>query len=365
MKFWNSILLFLSFLTAASTQAHQNSIAFLYLEQTNATLKARWDIPLHDLTIALGFATNQNPEISEIRSHAVAIQDYAFKGVSIRQGDSELKPVLKNLLLQTRVTGQAVSLIWEAAIQTRGPLTLKYDFQFESDSGHQCIVVYRDRTAALSSNRRLFTFEAESQGHSFVSFLREGILHIFTGIDHICFLLALMLPAVWRRTANGWQAVGSFRSALVSIAKIVTAFTVAHSITLALAALRIVVLPSALIESVIAFSVLVAALNNLWPLWTDRSWMVAFAFGLVHGFGFASALADLPATAASLAFSLAGFNIGVETGQLCIVVIFLPLAFVLRESWFYRWCAVRAGSIGIACVAAIWLVERAFQITVF
>jgi hypothetical protein len=146
-----------------------------------------------------------------------------------------------------------------------------------------------------------------------------------------------MLPAVWRRTEHGWEAVGSFRAAFISIAKIVTAFTIAHSITLAIAALRIVILPSALVESVIAFSVVVAALNNLWPLWTERSWLVAFGFGLVHGFGFASALADLPSSAASLAISLAGFNIGVELGQLCIVLTFLPIAFLLRESWFYRW----------------------------
>jgi hypothetical protein len=361
------ILFVICLFSTLPARAHQNSIAFLLLEQTNGMVRARWDIPLHDLTVALKLDLKQNDEITlnEIRPHATAIQDYALRGLTLRRSESLLKPVLTDLLLQRRVTGTAVRLMWEAPVHQNGLLSLEYNFQFELDPGHQCIVVYRDRTAALSKGQRLFSFEAESRGHAFSTFVREGVVHIFMGIDHIYFLLALMLPAVWRRSAAGWQAVGSFRGALLAITKIVTAFTAAHSITLSLAALRVISLPSVLVESIIAVSVLVAALNNLRPLWTDRCWLVAFAFGLVHGFGFANALAELPTGAGSLVLSLAGFNLGVEIGQLCIVLAFLPVAFVLRESWFYRWCAVRAGSIGIAGIAAIWFMERAFHIPIF
>jgi hypothetical protein len=364
-----TLLLILWLFAVVGASAHQNSIAYLFLDQTNSILKARWEIPVRDLEFTVGLDANKDGEVTwgEIREHTAMLRDYAFKRLALRSDSNSIPLALTDLQFNKRPAGAMVVLFWQAPLPDRTPVTLEYNFGFDYDGGHQCILSFQNRTAVLTKDRR--TFEAlgvpASLAASFPNFVRIGVLHIFEGIDHICFLLALMLPAVWRRTERGWEAVGTFQAAFISIAKIVTAFTVAHSITLAIAALRIVVLPSAFVESVIAFSVVVAALNNLWPLWTDRSWMVAFGFGLIHGFGFASALADLPAGAASLAISLAGFNIGVEIGQLCIVLVFLPLAFLLRESWFYRWCAVRAGSIGIASVAAVWLVERAFQISIF
>ncbi len=355
-------------LAVASVKAHQNSTAYLFLDQTNGVLQGRWEIPIADLEFKIRLDDNIDGEVTwgEIKQKLPAIRDYALPRVKVRAGTSESPITFRDALINKRPAGAMLVLVWQSRLPAGEAVTLEYNFGFDYDGGHQCIVSFQDRTAVLTKDRRTFDLlEATTSGPAFTNFVRVGIFHIFEGIDHICFLLALMLPAVWRRTHRGWEAVGSFRAAFISIAKIVTAFTVAHSITLAIAALRIVVLPSPLVESVIAFSVIVAALNNLWPLWTERSWLVALGFGLVHGFGFASALADLPSGAASLAISLAGFNIGVELGQLCIVLTFLPIAFLLRESWFYRWCAVRAGSVGIACVAAIWLVERAFHITLF
>jgi hypothetical protein len=126
--------------------------------------------------------------------------------------------------------------------------------------------------------------------------------------------------------------------------------------------LGVIELPSRFVESVIAASVVAAALNNLCPLVVGRLWMVAFGFGLVHGFGFASVLADLGLPRDALAVALVGFNVGVELGQLAIVGAFLPLAFALRRSAFYlRWVMV-GGSIAIAIVASLWLAERAFGI---
>ncbi|HEV8542336.1 MAG TPA: HupE/UreJ family protein, partial [Verrucomicrobiae bacterium] len=105
--------------------------------------------------------------------------------------------------------------------------------------------------------------------------------------------------------------------------------------------------------------------NNIVPIWNDRAWPVAFGFGLMHGFGFASVLNELTSNASSIAVSLFGFNVGVELGQLCIVLIFVPVAFLLRETSVYRIVAVRFGSSAIAGVAAVWLVERAFGLTIF
>ena len=147
--------------------------------------------------------------------------------------------------------------------------------------------------------------------------------------------------------------------------KVVTAFTVAHSITLSLAALAVIQLPSRIVESAIALSVLLAALNNLRPLVLGRRWIVAFAFGLVHGFGFASVLADLGLPRDALLIALVGFNVGVEAGQLALVAVFLPVAFQLRRTWLYRRMLFIGGSALIALVATVWLLERSLDLRLF
>jgi hypothetical protein len=195
--------------------------------------------------------------------------------------------------------------------------------------------------------------------------MHEGIWHIWLGFDHILFLLSLLLPAVLIRRDRNWQPGGSFHAAFIEVAKVVTAFTLAHSITLSLAALGVVSLPSRWVESAIALSVVLAALNNLLPLVANGRWIAAFAFGLLHGFGFAGALKDLGLPTGSLALSLAGFNIGVELGQLAIVALFLPLAYALRATWGYRRLLLAGGSAAIAAVAAIWFAERAFDLPLF
>jgi hypothetical protein len=202
----------------------------------------------------------------------------------------------------------------------------------------------------------------EGAAQGFLAFVQHGIWHIWIGYDHILFLLSLLLPAVlvWREHA--WRAVAAPRAALTDVLRIVTAFTLAHSVTLSLAALGLVALPSRWVESAIALSVLLAALNNLRPITHGRRWAAAFGFGLVHGFGFATVLGDLGLQSGALAASLVGFNLGVEIGQLAIVAAFLPLAWAVRRSWFYRRVVMLGGSSLIMLVAAIWLGERLFDL---
>jgi hypothetical protein len=195
----------------------------------------------------------------------------------------------------------------------------------------------------------------------FATYVHEGVWHIWLGFDHILFLVSLLLPAVLARRSGAWRPAVSFRAAFVDVAKIVTAFTIAHSITLSLAALGVVSLPSRWVESAIALSVVLAALNNLFPVVANGRWIAAFGFGLIHGFGFAGALSDLGLPSGSLALSLAGFNIGVELGQLAIVALFLPLAYALRATFAYRRVFLAGGSAVIAMIAGVWLVEHVFE----
>ncbi len=239
------------------------------------------------------------------------------------------------------------------------------------------------------------------------AFVIEGVHHILIGADHILFLLSLLLPVVLvaqasRRgpgaatrmpvgaspsSSTATLAVASLpwtmprrcvataaaradhlpaerlQPVLISVLKVVTAFTIAHSITLALAALDIVNPPSRWIESVIAASVVLAALNNIFPVIGEGRWKLTFVFGLVHGFGFASVLKDLGLTQGAIAAPLLGFNVGVELGQLMIVSLFLPIAWRLRKTSFYRRWVLGGGSLLIVAVAMVWLVERVFDLS--
>jgi len=213
---------------------------------------------------------------------------------------------------------------------------------------------------------------AESAVSTFLGFVREGVHHILIGYDHILFLLSLLLPAVWIRSVKldprtgvpraRWVPAEDLRHALASVLKVVTAFTVAHSITLALSVLNVLEPPSRWVESIIAASVVLAALNNIWPLISEARWKLTFVFGLVHGFGFASALKDAGLAKGALVAPLVGFNVGVEIGQLCIVAAAMPLAWSLRGTRTYRG-AFAGGSLAIAAVAGLWLVQRAFDLS--
>ena len=151
---------------------------------------------------------------------------------------------------------------------------------------------------------------------------------------------------------------------MLELIKVISGFTVSHSVTLTLSVLGYVNLPSRLVESGIALSIIVAAANNVYPIVTRRAWVVAFAFGFIHGLGFASALAGLSLPPVAMAVSLGGFSLGVELGQESIVLPFLPIAFLLRRTRFYQVGVVRVGSILIMAIATLWLIQRAFDIVI-
>ena len=192
------------------------------------------------------------------------------------------------------------------------------------------------------SRETRLTLEGGQTG-GFVSFVRLGIEHILTGWDHLLFLLVLLLRG------GGW----------LSLAKIVTAFTVAHSVTLALAALDVIVLPDRLVEAVIALSIAVVAAENLFlsPV-VARRWLVSFCFGLVHGFGFSSVLRALGLPTHGLLLSLLGFNAGVELGQAAVIAVALPaLVLVRRTRWERR--VIWSSSAAILLVGVVLFIERA------
>jgi hypothetical protein len=217
--------------------------------------------------------------------------------------------------------------------------------------------------AQVSAGGGTLTFQrSAAAGSGFMDSFRQGVWHIWTGYDHVLFLLVLLIPAVFRATPGGRVAVPAFEEAALRVVIIVSAFTAAHSITLACAALDWIRLPSRLVESVIAASIFVAALSNFLPRTAGgRSAWLAFGFGLIHGFGFAGALSEIGAEGAPLWRTLLAFNLGVEAGQLAIVAAFLPIAYSLRQTRIYRTAVLYGGSSIAGLCALFWFWERAIR----
>jgi hypothetical protein len=196
---------------------------------------------------------------------------------------------------------------------------------------------------------------------AFTGTVSLGMEHIFIGTDHILFVLVLLLPAVMMfSVASGWTPVPTFRAGLWRVLKIATAFTLAHSITLTLGGLGIIELPSKLVETIIALSIIATAMHNLRPVFANREAYIAFAFGIFHGFGFAGLLSDLGVGRGQRVISLLGFNIGVEIGQAFIILLLFPALYLLRRTTIYP-LVLRGGSILLALIAGIWAIERVFE----
>lgn len=347
-------------------QAHKPSDSYLAMTVQGQQITGQWDIALRDLDFAIGLDGNGDGQLTwdEIRARHQAIAAYALQRLHIAATGGACTLQAGEQLIDHHTDGAYSVLRFTAACPgTAAPASLDigYTLFADLDPQHKGLLKLthdgETQTAIFDpdSPRQSLSMAAPDRLAQFGAYVKHGIWHIWIGTDHILFLLSLLLPAVLLPGLREQQA--SLRAAFVDVLKVVTAFTLAHSITLTLASLSLVSLPSRWVESAIAASVVLAALNNLYPLFRGRRPVAAFLFGLIHGFGFASVLRDLGLPQSALVSSLFGFNVGVEIGQLAIVAMFLPLAWWLRKSWFYRQLFTW-GSLAIALVAAVWLVER-------
>ena len=371
MKRW--LLTLALVLHALAAQAHKPSDSYLTLRPEGERVEGQWDIALRDLDYAIGLDTDDNGEITwgELRSRHDAVAAYALSHLKLRADDAVCVMQVVDHLVDQHSDGAYAVLRFHARCPAGvSSLAVSYDLFFDLDPQHKGLLRL-DLPAAGTTVTAIFSPEQPTQHFAlsgagklqqFLDYLKNGVWHIWIGFDHILFLLSLLLPAVAYFTRRGWQPLDDFKPAFWDVLRIVTAFTVAHSITLSLAALGVVQLPSRLVESAIALSVVLAAANNVFPMVLGRRWAVAFFFGLIHGFGFASVLADLGLPRDALVLALVGFNVGVEGGQLAIVSAFLPLAYALRRTAFYRRVVLLGGSLAIIGVASIWLVERVLDL---
>ena len=352
--------------------AHKPSDSYLTLHADGQSLRGQWDIALRDLEFAIGLDGDGDGAITwgELKAKQAEVDAYAFARLAVRADGRPCRLEPTEHLVDEHTDGTYAVLRFAAQCEGASyrAVEVEYSLFFDLDPTHRGLLRVEhggsSTTGVLGPERPRLEVRAEGRSRwaQFLDYAREGVWHIWIGFDHILFLLSLLLPAVFVARAGDWHPAERFGETFWDVFRVATSFTIAHSITLSLAALSVVQLPSRLVESAIALSVVLAALNNLWPLVHGRRWLVAFGFGLIHGFGFASVLADLGLPQSALLLALVGFNLGVEGGQLAIIAVFLPFAFALRATWLYRRAIFLGGSAAIALVAMLWLVERAFDV---
>ncbi len=355
---------------SALAYAHKPSDSYLAIKVESGRIEGQWDIALRDLEYAIGLDADGNGEITwgELSARHGELAAYALARLQVSSGDAACALQATGHLVDLHSDGAYAVIRFMGDCAAATALKVRYGLFFELDPTHRGLARIEaggvTQTAVFGPERaeQNFNLTAPSLPEQIAAYVREGVWHIWIGFDHVLFLLCLLLPAVLRRDPGRWVPLQRFAPAFWEVIRVVTAFTVAHSITLSLAALELVALPSRLVESVIAASVVLAALNNLFPVVSERRWAMAFTFGLIHGFGFASVLTDLGLPRDALVSSLLGFNVGVELGQLAIVALFLPLAFALRTTRFYSRVVFGGGSVAVALLAAVWLAERALDI---
>lgn len=368
MRWWLALALSL---VCARAWAHKPSDSYLALGRGEATLAGRWDIALRDLDDVLGVDQNADGELTwgELRRAAPRIESYARESLRASSDHGLCRLSFGSMAVTKHSDGGYASLPvrFDCGVPVRR-VRLRYELLFSRDAQHRGVVQLEDEGAppiVFTKSRREVELDLTTKPRSsLLEPLALGVDHIWHGYDHLLFLLALLLPSVLRREGGRWLPTADFRASLGDVVRLVTAFTLAHSLTLGLAASGWLALSPRLVESAIALSVVLAALNNLFPLVERERWLAAFGLGLLHGFGFAATLLDAGTAGSSFGRTLLGFNLGVELGQLAIVLLLLPAMFGLRRSPRYPRFVLGLGSAVVLLVSSIWLVERAFDVRV-
>lgn len=363
-------LLLTSWLCCASAYAHVASNGFLVINAHGNELRGSVELAVRDVELAVGADANGDGKITwgELRAAAPRLSEYLAEHLEFAANGGTCRAQFGGLKVHSRIDGNYAWLPFTANC-ARGELrelTITYRLLQGIDPSHRGLLILAAEgqvaTGVLGGDSAVTTLGlAEgTRWRAVRQYFAAGVWHIWNGIDHLLFLLSLLLPAVLVRRNSHWEPVATARPAFLGVLKTVTAFTLAHSITLSLAALNVVHLPSRLTESVIAASIIIAALNNIFPLVTDGRARIAFAFGLLHGFGFASVLTDMGLPTGARLTSLFAFNAGIEAGQLAVVLAVMPVVYVLRVRALYRQALLQWSSGAIAAMALLWFIQRAF-----
>jgi len=359
MKRWIAAVVLL--FACGAVFAHTSGSSFLDLqEESPSRVHAEWDFDVRDLQQSLQLDVDGNGALTwgEIMAARPAIESLVLARTRLGSSRGACTVAATDVpMIAEHGDGPYLRFIATFSCPP-GALVLDHSGWFAFDAGHRALLEYETpsgaRTQAILASGGGPWHATQSRAAHLVRFLVEGIRHLLTGYDHLAFLGVLLL-ALARRRRSGEST--SLPLMLKRAFAVITAFTLAHSLTLGLAATGHIRLPSQPVEVAIALSVMIAALLNLSRGAADHGWKLAFAFGLVHGLGFAGALAELASGSIDL-FALAAFNVGIETAQVVIAVAAVPLIWWLFRGLRSERLGVPLASVCVAGVAAVWVGAR-------
>ena len=375
-----AFLLVICAVAVSPAKAHDIDQGYVYFSILDAQLDVRVELNIRDINraLTLGLPEDGSATQADIETSAAAIRAYLRERLAMRPDGKEVDWQFIGFSLRDTKHGQFLladftvaelpatpefvgidyNLLFDVYPAHRGFALIENDWRsqvFENEAGISLVFSPSDRSQRLDLGEG-------SVMSGITGMIESGAHHIWIGYDHILFLLALLLPSVMRREGRRWVSVDGLRPAIIQVVKIVTMFTVGHTVTLTLAALGVVSLPSRLVESVIAVSIAFAAIEIFFPIFGKRVLLLIFTFGLFHGFGFANVLAEMPIPSVYVLPSLFGFNVGVELGQLAIVLVVVPILYMLRNFRPYARVAMPVAASLLVMVSLYWFTERAFDI---
>ena len=380
--------------------AHVANRSYVYFRILQDSIHGSVQMTVDDLNKVLDLDLRDGMTPAELRPYLPAVREYILDHLEVSSvlGAHPVTFTDEIITLELRngyVVGNGFTLGNTPSVPDA--LQVSFDPVFEADDTHRAFALIEyNWKAGIHNNESMISLrfapgdigpkELDLSDVSVWKGVRamivSGMYHIYIGLDHILFLIALLLPSVVYRartrpavgaagvitlpgtqTAGGWVPVTRFQPAFIYVLQIVTFFTIAHTITLSLAALGLVQLPGYIVESLIALSIALAALHNLYPLFRNDGMIIAFVFGLFHGFGFASVLGEVGLRGEYMTWSLLGFNVGVELAQVLIICLVFPILYALRKTAVYKYL-LYGGSALLIVVAMYWFVERLFDVNI-
>lgn len=355
-RLWLALLLIAYTALANSHDAGYGLLALDFTGEDNPQLSVELDVP--ELELAVGMDTDGDGAVSwrEYLSRRTAIEQYIVSAVSFRSATRRCSLTPQRSASGIRPTAiPSVSSVFTLNCAEDARQAITVNNQLLTTIDRRAKTLFTVTTASSQTSMLLgageTTISIQSSGVmvAVAGFIAQGLEHIVGGLDHLAFLLVLLLPAANR---------GSVRERVVATAGIITAFTLAHSITLGLSVFGYLGLPAKTAELVIAGSVVMAGVINSVKPRHQISWLMAYSFGLIHGFGFAGALVDLAGSGNISWLHLAAFNVGVELGQLAIMLLTLPLLVWLGSKLDYSRVVVPTLSLVIALTGCFWMIQR-------
>jgi len=338
------------FLLSPPLGAHPLNVGIADITVSERQIEVRLSLNLFelDLLLSLDRDLDARVELGEVEARRAELVGYLTSKVGVYVGEERAPAEVGAFHVRQSADGKptfetTLRFVWREPLQR---FTIRCEPLTELGADHKTIArIVRGGRSEQFVFQQGVVYEAKERTfvESAAQFLELGVHHIFVGYDHLAFLIALVLP----------------RQRWLDLVKIVTSFTVAHSLTLSLAALDVLRLPATLVEAGIAFSVAWVAMENLCSRTFKRRWVISLLFGFVHGFGFANVLKELALGRSALAASLIFFNVGVEVGQVVIISLLLPMLWLLARTPVHT-ASVKLASLAIFFAGVVWFFERVF-----